>query len=244
MDIKEMLYDTLDQIGKEKVHIELNKEIFNSKKIILNILQTVIFKFKYSKVKNFDYLEFNHKNKNKNNEAKKKEEGQLIVLCEALLHFLLTASTFPSQRKILLKNQEIDIVIPDLRILKSKPNNSVIIKFYKASSSLEDLKNIERIQPHTNNVWIVSTIPILTKYSNYVLYRNSDSEKNNILYPVNNNLNEKGRNINAFQNVGPNKNKDGTFSSELHIKDFSNILIDIYSFLKETNNKSFKFIHI
>jgi hypothetical protein len=135
-------------------------------------------------------------------------------------------------------------VIPDLRTLKSKPNNSLIIKFYKGHCPLEDLKNIEIIQPHTNNIWIVSTIPIPPKYTNYVLYKNSDSEKNNVLYPVNDNLTEKGLNINAFQNGGPNKDKDDTFSSELDTKDFSNILIDIYSFLKETNNKSFKFIHI
>lgn len=240
MDIKEMLYDTLDQIGKEKIHIELNKDHSVSKKIILNILQHVLFRFKYSEVKHPDHFEYNDKNR----EGKKKEEDELIVLCEALLHFLLTASGYPSQRKIIFNNQEIDIVIPDLRTLKSKPNNSLIIKFYKGHSPLEDLKNIEIIQPHTNNIWIVSTIPIPPKYTNYVLYKNSDSEKNNVLYPVNDNLTEKGLNINAFQNVGPNKDKDGTFSSELYIKDFSNILIDIYSFLKQTNNKSFKFIHI
>lgn len=240
MDIKEMLYDTLDQIGKEKIHTELNKDHSVSKKIILNILQHVLFRFKDSEVKHPDYFEYNDKNR----EGKKKKEDEFIVLCEALLHFLLTASGYPSQRKIIFNNQEIDIVIPDLRTLKSKPNNSLIIKFYKGHCPLEDLKNIEIIQPHTNNIWIVSTIPIPPKYTNYVLYRNSDSEKNNILYPVNDNLTEKGININAFQNVGPNKDKDGTFSSELDIKDFSNILIDIYSFLKETNNKSFKFIHI
>ena len=240
MDIKEMLYDTLDQIGKEKIHIELNKDHSVSKKIILNILQGVLFRFKDSEEKHLDYVEYN----DKNGEDKKEEEVELIVLCEALLHFILTASGYPSQRKITFNNQEIDIVIPDLRTLKTKPNNSLIIKFYKDHSALEDLKNIERIQPHTNNIWIVSTIPIRAKYLNYVLYRNSDSEKNNILYPVNDNLTEKGLNINAFQNVGANKDKDGTFSSELDIKDFSNILIDIYSFLKETNNKSFKFMHI
>ena len=240
MDIKEILYDTLDQIGKEKIHIALNKDHSVSKKIILNIMQSVLFRFKDSKVKNLDYLKYN----DKKDEVEKKEKVEIIDLCEALLHFLLTASGYPSQRKIIFNNQEIDIVIPDLRTLKGKPNNSLIIKFYKGHSPLEDLKNIEIIQPHTNNIWIVSTLPIPPRYRNYVLYKNSDSEKNNVLYPVKDNLTEKGLNINAFQNVGPNKDNDNTFSSELYIKDFSNILIDIYSFLKETNNKSFKFIHI
>jgi hypothetical protein len=237
-----MLYDTLNQIGKEKIHIELNKDFSNSKKIILTIMQTVISKFKYSKIKNLDYFESN--DKNKKYEVKKKEEDQPIVLCEALLHFLLTASAYPSQRKILLNNQEIDIVIPDLRTLKSKPKKSLIIKFYKASSSLEDLKTIERIQPHTNNIWIVSTLAISSKYRNYVLYTNRDSEKNNIIYSVKDNLNEKDRNINDFQNVDAREEKDDAFPLGLDTKDFSNILIDIYMFLKETNNKSFKFIHI
>ena len=233
MDIKEMLYDTLDQIGKEKIHIALNKDHSVSKKIILNIMQSVLFRFKDSKVKNLDYLKYNDK----------KEKVEIIDLCEALLHFLLTASGYPSQRKITFNNQEIDIVIPDLRTLKSKPKNSVIIKFYKGHSPLEDLKNIEMIQPHTDSIWVVSTLPIQSKYRNYVLYRNSDSEKNNILYPVNDNF-EKDRIINAFQNVDPTKDKDDTFPLRLDTKDFSNILIDIYIFLKETNNKSFKFIHI
>ena len=233
MDIKQMLYDTLDQIGKEKIHIELNKDHSVSKKIILNIMQSVLFRFKDSKVKNLDYLKYNDK----------KEKVEIIDLCEALLHFLLTASGYPSQRKITFNNQEIDIVIPDLRTLKSKPKNSVIIKFYKGHSPLEDLKNIEMIQPHTDSIWVVSTLPILTKNRNYVLYRNSYSEKNNILYPVNDNF-EKDRIINAFQNVDPTKEKDDTFPLRLDTKDFSNILNDIYIFLKETNNKSFKIIHI
>ena len=239
MDIKEMLYDTLDQIGKEKIHIALNKDHSVSKKIILNIMQSVLFRFKDSKVKNLDYLKYN----DKKDEVEKKEEVEIIDLCEALLHFLLTASGYPSQRKITFNNQEIDIVIPDLRTLKSKPKNSVIIKFYKGHSPLEDLKKIEMIQPHTDSIWVVSTLPILTKNRNYVLYRNSYSEKNNILYPVNDNF-EKDRIINAFQNVDPTKEKDDTFPLRLDTKDFSNILIDIYIFLKETSNKSFKFIHI
>lgn len=239
MDIKQMLYDTLDQIGKEKIHIELNKDHSVSKKIILNIMQSVLFRFKDSEVKNLDYLKYN----DKKDEVDKKEKVEIIDLCEALLHFLLTASGYPSQRKITFNNQEIDIVIPDLRTLKSKPKNSVIIKFYKGRSPLEDLKNIEMIEPHTDSIWVVSTLPIQSKYRNYVLYRNSDSEKNNILYPVNDNF-EKDRIINAFQNVDPTKDKDDTFPLRLDTKDFSNILIDIYIFLKETNNKSFKFIHI
>lgn len=239
MDIKEMLYDTLDQIGKEKIHIALNKDHSVSKKIILNIMQSVLLRFKDSEVKNVDYLKYN----DKKDEVEKKEEVDIIDLCEALLHFLLTASGYPSQRKITFNNQEIDIVIPDLRTLKSKPKNSVIIKFYKGHSPLEDLKNIEMIQPHTDSIWVVSTLPILSKYRNYVLYRNSYSEKNNILYPVNDNF-EKDRIINAFQNVDPTKEKDDTFPLRLDTKDFSNILNDIYIFLKETNNKSFKFIHI
>jgi len=239
MDIKQMLYHTLDQIGKEKIHIELNKDHSVSKKIILNIMQSVLFRFKDSKVKNLDYLKYN----DKKDEVEKKEKVEIIDLCEALLHFLLTASGYPSQRKITFNNQEIDIVIPDLRTLKSKPKNSVIIKFYKGSSPLEDLKNIEMIQPHTDSIWVISTLPIQSKYRNYVLYRNSDSEKNDILYPVNDNF-EKDRIINAFQNVDPTKDKDDTFPLRLDTKDFSNILIDIYIFLKETNNKSFKFIHI
>ena len=71
----------------------------------------------------------------------------------------------------------------------------------------------------------------------------NNTEKNNILYPVNDNF-EKDRIINAFQYVDPTKDKDDTFPLRLDTKDFSNILIDIYIFLKETNNKSFKFIHI
>ena len=239
MDIKQMLYDTLDQIGKEKIHIELNKDISNSKKIILNIMQSVLFRFKEFEVKNLDYLKYN----DKKDEVEKKQEVEIIDLCEALLHFLLTASGYPSQRKITFNNQEIDIVIPDLRTLKSKPKNSVIIKFYKGRSTLEDLKNIEMIQPHTGSIWVVSTLPILSKYRNYVLYRNTDSEKNNILYHVNDNF-EKYRIVHALQNVDPAKEKDDTFPLRLGTKDFSNILIDIYIFLKETNNKSFKFIHI
>ena len=92
------------------------------------------------------------------------------VFAESLCHYLLTNALIPSQRKITLKNTEIDIVIPDSRTLDTAPRNSLVIYFAKTSSEnaiLESLAKLQNIQPHKENIWIVSKTKLKIPYKVY-----------------------------------------------------------------------------
>lgn len=55
------------------------------------------------------------------------------ILATGLLHYLLTSALISSQRKIKYGNQEIDIVIPDIKTLQKDPKKSLIICIPKSS---------------------------------------------------------------------------------------------------------------
>ena len=50
---------------------------------------------------------------------------------EALLHFLLTMAMIPAERKIVIDNIDIDILIPNSKNLKTDKEKALIIYFLK-----------------------------------------------------------------------------------------------------------------
>jgi len=143
-DIKEILYSVIDKIGKEKIRIEVNSEIEISEKRSEEILEEC------EKLRGTDM-----------NEESKAD------LCEALLHFLLTASMLPSERKVNLKDRELDLVIPSLRMLKKNPDKTLVIQIIRRNENLRDIRDIKSIQPHDENIWLVSASRLDTTYRNY-----------------------------------------------------------------------------
>lgn len=62
-------------------------------------------------------------------EGKKSEK--IISFAEGLIHYLLTVALIPSQRKITFSSVDVDVVIPDISTLSSKPENALVIAFPK-----------------------------------------------------------------------------------------------------------------
>ncbi|HEU5172337.1 MAG TPA: hypothetical protein VFT83_02320, partial [Nitrososphaeraceae archaeon] len=99
MSIKNDLYSVLNEFGKEALQIEFQSNINSSVPKIKEIISKTI--------------ELRYKNKDKemlDNDNYDDSEKPLSLLCEAFLHFLLTTTSLPSQRKIMLKDVEIDLV--------------------------------------------------------------------------------------------------------------------------------------
>jgi len=118
---------------------------------------------------------------------------------------MLTICTIPSERKIAIKNDlSLDVIIPSLQSLKVKPKKSIIVQFIKEKMNLNKVSELEPLQPHHKNIWLISAKPLslTTKYTKY--------------------------------SVLPN--------AELGNK-YSNIIIDIDNFLRETGDKSFRLVH-
>lgn len=143
-DIKDILYSVIDKIGKEKIQIEVNSEIEISEKRCDEILE----------------------------ECKKlmgsgMSEESLVDLCEALLHFLLTASLLPSERKVNLRGIELDLVVPSLKMLKKDPDKALVIQIIRESEELAELEGTKSMQPYDENIWLVSARKLDTHHKNY-----------------------------------------------------------------------------
>ena len=225
--MKNELYSVLNDFGKENIQIEFQNNINSSIPKIKEILSKTIATI-YEKKENIDsdYNNF---------------EKSLSILCEAFLHFLLTITSLPSQRKIMLNELEIDLVIPDIKTLYKDPKNTLIIKFDKDSSTIEYIKKLDNIQKIKENIWIVSATPLEINYRNYVIYKKIeecqilftnnmiiDENYNNYLIDGKNEINKKKHN--NIHNINPN------------VIPFFNIIVDINKFLKDTQYRGFKFV--
>ncbi len=92
------------------------------------------------------------------------------VFSESLSHYLLTNTLIPSQRKITVKNTEVDLVIPDARALDTTPENSLVLYFAKTANKdliLESLARLHNIQPHNENILVVSNAQLKIPYKTY-----------------------------------------------------------------------------
>jgi hypothetical protein len=181
--IRKILYSEIEDIGKEKIQAKITSNIKSSQQYIDMIMNECITKL--------------------TSESNDDDDVTIATLCEVLLHFMLTICTLPSERKIRVKNDLIlDVIIPNLQSLKTKPDRSIIIQIIKDNVDLNRTLQLEFLQPNHENIWLISAKPLLT--TKYVTYS-------------------------VFPNAG------------LH--NYSNIIIHINDFLKETGDKSFRFIH-
>ncbi|MDP8906275.1 MAG: hypothetical protein M3M88_02000, partial [Thermoproteota archaeon] len=96
MDIKEILYNEIDNVGKNHIRILLSNNVYNSKTIIDSLFN------KCSVLLNKDNL----------------FEDEFTLFAEALLHFVLTMSMIPAERKINVDGIDIDILVPNSKNLK------------------------------------------------------------------------------------------------------------------------------
>jgi hypothetical protein len=145
-DIKDILYSTLDKIGKEKIRMKVISEIESSERCCNEILEEC-------KIRMGDDL----------------DDESFGNLCEALLHFMLTASLLPSERKLNWKGSELDLVVPSLKMLSKSPDRSLVIQIIKRHAELTKIKHAESVQPHDENIWIVSAKRLEVDHKNYYI---------------------------------------------------------------------------
>lgn len=225
--MKNELYSVLNEFGKENIQIEFQNNINSSIPKIKEILYKTIATI-YEKKDNIDSDSNNF-------------EKPLSILCESFLHFLLTTTSLPSQRKIMLNELEIDLVIPDIKTLYKDPKKTLIIIFYKDSSTSEYIKKLDKIQKNKENIWLVSSTPLDINYRNYVLYENK--EEYQTLFTNNKTIDENYNNyLIDDKNEINNNNHNHIHNLKLNIIPFFNIIVDINKFLKDTKYRGFKFV--
>ncbi len=145
-DVKEILYSVIDGIGRDKIRAEVCADIdVASAKYCTEIIE------KCTKV-------LGHQ----------AGDEALGTLCEALLHFMLTAALLPSERKVTLDGAEIDIVVPSVKNLSKDRLRALVIQVVKDGTTIR-VREAEKIQPNAGNLWVVSARPLDTVHRSYVL---------------------------------------------------------------------------
>jgi hypothetical protein len=174
-NILELLYSTINKIGKEKIQVGVNSDYNESAKFIDLILKSL------------------------DKASAKINDENLLAVLEAMLHFMLTVCTLPSMRKVELDNISLDIVIPNLHNLRTSPDKSLVIQFINATDDIERLQNLKQIQPFEKNIWIISIKPVPVFYKNYTLLpKNRQPHYSTIAIDISKFLQEVGDNTMRF----------------------------------------------
>lgn len=145
-DVKEVLYSVIDEIGREKIRADVSRNADSSKRYCEEIVE------KCTRVL-----------------GSEADDETLGTLCEALLHFMLTASLLPSERKVTVDGIELDIVVPTVKNLMKSPDKALVIQFVKNDRDFAKIGQAERVQKHRENIWMVSTRKIDYECRNYTL---------------------------------------------------------------------------
>lgn len=162
--VLDILYQEITNISEDKIQVEITKN--NSSKIISQIISKCSPKIRKIST-NID--------------------EDLGIFAEGLMHYLLTVSLIPSQRKISKNNIGIDIVIPDILTLNSNPKDSLILLFPKSKNENLIKKRIaesETIQPIRENIWLILHHNLQFRNQTYLI-QNDDSSLDKILDDIN-----------------------------------------------------------
>jgi len=156
--LKDILYHRIDEITENRIHQYIAKNNFSE-------LIQQIFYDNFTNVKRLgsDYDE------------------NIILLSESLTHYLLTEMLIPSQRKITIKNIDVDIVIPNSKELESNSGSSIILYFAK-TNKIDIINNrlneLKKIQSNNQNIWVIgkNDLPIPNRI--YSIIKNENSFEN------------------------------------------------------------------
>ena len=145
-DISAVLYSAINEIGREKIRMDMASNIAFAAKHIEDILKRCI-----------------------GESGLESDEANLVALCKGLLHFMLTASLLPSERSVSFQGADLDVVVPSLKVLAKNPENAIIIQLITNDAESDKITKAESVQPHGANVWIISPKRIATDHRNYHL---------------------------------------------------------------------------
>ena len=143
MNLKELLYLKIDQLGIDCIKTKIKDNILNSEYIINQLIEECASSRGDQNLSHSDH----------------------ISLAEGLMHYLLAITITPSQRKININNIEVSILIPGTRDLKNGGDKVIIIQFLKGDEVEyeQTISELLKIQPILDNIWLVSYRPIVTR---------------------------------------------------------------------------------
>lgn len=149
--IKDALYAKINNIGEEEIH-----------QLLLNGKFSELFEKIYEPVIH--------------SVGNMEEYEKYGTLAESLTHYLFTEMLIPSQRKIIFKNVELDMIIPNMAELQNDSHNIIIIFFVKTADKQQikqRIQNMKKIQKDDSKIWVISKESIDISQSTYIMERES-----------------------------------------------------------------------
>ena len=139
MDLKNLLYTEIEQMGSVHIKQKLKEKNENSRHIMEELMKNCLNSLNGIKL----------------------PDAEWVSLAEALMHFMLTTMMLPSQRKIVLNGIEVSIIIPNARNFVKNLDQILIIQFCKNDVIIKNLVDkLKTIQPNKQKVWLVSYSPL------------------------------------------------------------------------------------
>jgi hypothetical protein len=161
VDLVQSLYSVIDELGKQNIQKDLvSSDLQASRKYLQIIMDTCL-----SRLQNTSKIEI--------------ADNLVLDLCEALLHFMLTASTLPSARKTEVnKKLKIDLAIPNVRCLMKNPQKALVIAIIREPENIKKISQLKSIQPEIDNIWLISARPLqIPHLGNYSVFQGGSSKR-------------------------------------------------------------------
>lgn len=150
-ELVSMAYEIINKIGKDKIRSDVTSNI----RIADGYMHTLLSR----STRQFSY---------------KLDDYSLITLYEIFLHFMLTACTIPSQRKVEISYLSLDLVIPNLHTLSKSPRDAIILLFIRDPDAtpfktVESIQSLFGIKADDLNIWSIATLDLSTSHTTYVI---------------------------------------------------------------------------
>ena len=152
-ELVSVVYDAIDEIGKPKIR----SDVISNIKIADEYMKSIF-------------------NKSTEQFINRLDSNSLISMYEILLHFMLTACTIPSQRKVKISQLTIDLVIPNLDILSRIPGDAILVQFIRSDkdmTTIDKLLSLLRLKTEDLNMWLITTLDLHVKDTTHVINLNS-----------------------------------------------------------------------
>lgn len=148
-ELVSVVYDAINEIGKHKIR----SDVISNIKIADEYMKSIF-------------------NKSTEQLINRRDSNSLINMYEILLHFMLTACTIPSQRKVKISQLTIDLVIPNLHILSRIPCDAILVQFIRSDkdmTTIDELLSLLRFKTEDLNMWLITTLDLHVKDTTHVI---------------------------------------------------------------------------
>jgi hypothetical protein len=117
-------------------------------------------------------------NKSSEQISNRRDYKTLFAIYEILLHFMLTACTVPSQRKVKVLHLTIDLVIPNLHTLSKSPRDAILLQYirtYKDMTTINELLSLLKLKAEDVNRWLITTLDLNANDTTHIIKLNDRS---------------------------------------------------------------------